>query len=110
MARGISAPGKDNVALAVSATGRTISQPGSGRASPSLGSSTRSIRQPTPGYAGSIAPMRTGSSSGAIPHSIKSLDSFNSKNVAAALLGSSGEVKQIDDVWQNVCVRLLPLL
>ncbi|GAA6021584.1 hypothetical protein JCM11491_000266 [Sporobolomyces phaffii] len=42
---------------------------------------------------------------------LKTLDSYNARNVAAAL--DSGlpldHARTIDDVWQNVCVRVLPL-
>ncbi|GAA6046973.1 hypothetical protein JCM3770_003458 [Rhodotorula araucariae] len=39
---------------------------------------------------------------------LRTLDSYNARNVAAAL-DQGGDPRQIDDVWQQVCVRILPL-
>ena len=87
------------------------SQPNSGRASPSLSVSSRVVRHASnPGPPSK--PMRAGSGSGST-HSgaapLKSLDSYNARNVAAAL-ENGGEGRNVDDVWQNVCIRVLPLL
>ncbi|BGP42226.1 hypothetical protein JCM10449v2_006231 [Rhodotorula kratochvilovae] len=43
-----------------------------------------------------------------IPPQLRALDSYNARNVAAAL-DQGGDLRQIDDVWQQVCVRVLPL-
>jgi len=42
-----------------------------------------------------------------IPPQFRTLDSYNARNVAAALDQSASSV---DDAWQQVCVRVLPLL
>ncbi|GAA5931557.1 hypothetical protein JCM1841_005546 [Sporobolomyces salmonicolor] len=58
----------------------------------------------------SRAPFRSpppGSSSGTVP-TLRSLESYNARNVAAALEPGT-ELRQIDDVWQTICVRVLPL-
>ena len=41
---------------------------------------------------------------------LKTLDSYNAKNVAAVLDQGIDQGRMIDDVWQSVCVRVLPLL
>lgn len=41
---------------------------------------------------------------------MKTLDSYNARNVAAALDQGLDQGRMIDDVWQSVCVRVLPLL
>lgn len=41
---------------------------------------------------------------------LKTLDSYNARNVAAALDQGLDQGRMIDDVWQSVCVRVLPLL
>ncbi|GAA6003959.1 hypothetical protein JCM10207_006486 [Rhodosporidiobolus poonsookiae] len=45
---------------------------------------------------------------GGILPTLRSLDSYSARNVAAAL-DQGVEAKQTDDVWQQVCVRVLPL-
>ncbi|GAA5879264.1 hypothetical protein JCM1840_004674 [Sporobolomyces johnsonii] len=57
----------------------------------------------------SRAPFRSPpqGSSGTVP-TLRSLESYNARNVAAALEPGT-ELRQIDDVWQMVCVRVLPL-
>lgn len=46
------------------------------------------------------------STSTSITPAIRSLDSYNAKTVAAAL---DTDAKGIDDAWQAICVRVLPL-
>ncbi|GAA5939572.1 HbrB domain-containing protein [Sporobolomyces koalae] len=48
------------------------------------------------------------STSGNVP-TLKTLDSYNARNVAAALDQGIDQGRMIDDVWQSVCVRVLPL-
>lgn len=86
---------------------------GSGRASPALSmGSRRSLR--TNSQRGSSRmippPLSSTTSSGLsshVPPALKNLDSYSSRNVAAAL---EADTRQVDDVWQAVCVRVLPLL
>lgn len=40
---------------------------------------------------------------------LRALESYNARNVAAAL-DPSLQTRQTDDVWQQVCIRVLPLL
>ncbi|GAA5897456.1 HbrB domain-containing protein [Sporobolomyces salmoneus] len=40
---------------------------------------------------------------------LKTLDSYNARNVAAALDQGMDQGRMIDDVWQSVCVKVLPL-
>jgi hypothetical protein len=51
----------------------------------------------------------TSSQSNLVP-TLKTLDSYNARNVAAALDQGVDQGRMIDDVWQSVCVRVLPLL
>lgn len=85
------------------------SQPASGRASPAL--SSRSLRTLPPSQRANSfkTPALPSSSTATIPPTFKSLESYSSKNVAAALEPGPSEVRQLDDVWQAVCVRVLPL-
>lgn len=89
------------------------SQPTSGRASPVLSLSSRSLRTLPPSQRNTSFRSPTlptaGSSSSNLPSTFKSLDSYSSRNVSAALEPGPSEVRQIDDVWQAVCVRVLPL-
>ncbi|ORY75964.1 HbrB-like-domain-containing protein [Leucosporidium creatinivorum] len=89
------------------------SQPTSGRASPALSLSSRSLRTLPPSQRNtsfrSPTIPSTGSSLTNPPSLFKSLDSYSSRNVSAALEPGPSEVRQIDDVWQAVCVRVLPL-
>lgn len=41
---------------------------------------------------------------------LKTLDSYNARNVAAALDQGTDQGRMVDDVWQTVCVKVLPLL
>ena len=87
------------------------SQPASGRASPAL--SSRSLRAGSSSQrAGSFrSPTMPSSSVSAMtqPPTFKTLDSYTSRHVVAALEPGPSEVRGIDDVWQAVCVRVLPL-
>lgn len=89
------------------------SQPTSGRASPALSLSSRSLRTLPPSQRNTSFRSPTlpaaGSSLSNLPPTFKSLDSYSSRNVSAALEPGPSEVRQIDDVWQAVCVRVLPL-
>lgn len=91
----------------------TGSQPASGRASPALSLSSRSLRTLPPSQRNTSFRSPTlpsaGSSLSNLPPPFKSLDSYSSRNVSAALEPGPSEVRQIDDVWQAVCVRVLPL-
>ncbi|KAK4701973.1 hypothetical protein P7C70_g4252, partial [Phenoliferia sp. Uapishka_3] len=75
-------------------------QPGSGRASPNLSIQIRPVRQNS--YP--AAPVRAGSATSPL----KTLESYNARNVAAALENGL-EGRPNDDVWQSVCLRVLPL-
>ena len=98
-------PRKDS-SLAVS------SQLTSGRASPSLSvASSRPVTRHASNPGPPSRPMRASSGSGSTQTTspLKTLDSYNARNVAAALENSS-EGRPVDDVWQGVCIRVLPLL
>lgn len=91
-------------------------QEGSGRSSPASLRSAGPIATPSTStstfggprsFRAATSPSQ-GSTLGASPV-LKGLDSYNSRNVAAALEGGGTE-RQLDDVWQSVCVRVLPLL
>lgn len=74
-----------------SVQGGATAVPGLGRKD-STRAPTRSIPSPAPSP---------------IPPQFRTLESYNARNVAAALDQSGG---QVDDAWQQVCVRVLPLL
>lgn len=92
----------------------TSAQAASGRASPALSlGSRRSLRTNSQRASARMPPplsstMSTGASTYG-PPSLKNLDSYSSRNVAAAL-EPGADARQVDDVWQAVCVRVLPLL
>jgi hypothetical protein len=85
---------------------RDVAQP-SGRASPalSLSRSLRATQASRPPFRS--PPIPTGSASNT--STLKNLDSYSASRVAAAL-EPGAEVRQLDDMWQMVCVRVLPLL
>lgn len=96
-----SAPGSvgSSVSLALNSSRKgsalSIRDPvsGSGRASPAFSTVRAAVRQ----------------NSGSTP--FRSLEAYSQRNVAAALeSGADLSVRPIDDVWQAVCVRVLPLL
>ena len=64
------------------------------------------------GGGGGIALNSSASSSnlGGLVPTLKTLDSYNARNVAAALDQGLDQGRMIDDVWQSVCVKVLPLL
>lgn len=79
-----------------------------------LGGTTRRDSQSnpltSPSFLKSPNPLPPSSSlNGNVP-TLKTLDSYNAKNVAAVLDQGIDQGRMIDDVWQSVCVRVLPLL
>ncbi|SGY61559.1 BQ5605_C007g04570 [Microbotryum silenes-dioicae] len=59
---------------------------------------------PTPSASASVTPSLT-----SLP-TLKALESYNVRNVAAALDHSTPDaLRHIDDAWQSLCVRVLPL-
>ncbi|KAM0790692.1 hypothetical protein ACM66B_004550 [Microbotryomycetes sp. NB124-2] len=89
----------------------------SGRASPAQTASNRSVRHlSSTSLAGLPSarspPLTSHSSSGStygVPQ-LKNLESYSARNVAAALEPTgSAQSRSTDDVWQTVCVRVLPL-
>ncbi|GAA5986126.1 hypothetical protein JCM10908_006421 [Rhodotorula pacifica] len=70
--------------------------------------STFRLRTPViPGTATLASGGPSSSSSPAVPQ-LRALDSYNARNVAAAL-DPNLQTRQTDDVWQQVCIRVLPL-
>ena len=108
---GINAPmHRQNSLSATFANSQSIS----GRASPALSiGSRRSARTNSQRGASRMPPplastISSGPSSYVHP-TLKNLDSYSSRTVAAAL-EPGAEARQVDDVWQAVCLRVLPLL
>ncbi|KAM0748709.1 hypothetical protein T439DRAFT_349406 [Meredithblackwellia eburnea MCA 4105] len=86
------------------------SQPPSGRNSPALSIQThRTTRQGSISSNAPSRPVRGNSGSTQLQSPLKTtLDSYSAKNVAAAL-ENGAEGRQVDDVWQAICIRVLPL-
>ncbi|KAK4052385.1 hypothetical protein OIV83_002187 [Microbotryomycetes sp. JL201] len=104
-------------ATAVTPASQPPSTAASGRASPALNHSARSIRHlSSTSLAGPPSarspPLTSHSSSGSaygVPQ-LKNLESYSARNVAAALEPTGSTLARLtDDVWQTVCVRVLPL-
>lgn len=87
------------------------------RSSLSIGESSHSGRvspappPPPPSRGNSLPNNSTGRlhrpSTPSGPPVLRTLDSYSARNVAAAM---EGGVDKLDDVWQSICVRVLPLL
>jgi hypothetical protein len=123
VANGGGAPGEG---LAVRRTNSSFSAVSARESSPSRGSPTpssqspllqrqQSTHRPTSILGGSRSPFRTSSFSGAAstnggatPPMRPGGDSYSSRTMAAALEGGTGG--STDDVWKEVCVRVLPVL
>lgn len=90
-------PSTDSIAAASNGTAGA-----KGPGGPLSRTSTFRLRTPI------VSSLATASAAGG--PQLRALESYNARNVAAALDPLNLQSRQTDDVWQQVCIRVLPLL